>query len=175
MTAPCGHKGFMSKSSKASEKRSKKIVSEVLNMPKYKDFTSDRYYETNSLYNTTLSVTEKTKKPTLSEPDFGLIKYKGKPVAIGDNKWQDSHKNVVERCNLYIADAMKMGIDLKNVLLIFDGPAFVPNEDGNYRGSSGKQIVRSRHYNTALINPTSEEIRIEFQNILDRIIEKENQ
>ena len=96
-------------------------------------------------------------------------------VAIGDNKWQDSHKNVVERCNLYIADAMKMGIDLKNVLLIFDGPAFVPNEDGNYRGSSGKQIVRSRHYNTALINPTSEEIRIEFQNILDRIIEKENQ
>lgn len=175
MTAPVGHRGFISKDSKASEERSARIISEVLSAPKYKDFTSDPSYETNSIYNTSLSVTEKTNVPTVSEPDFGLIKYKGKPVAVGDNKWQDSHRNVVERCNLYIADAIAMNIDLKNVFLVFDGPAFVPNEDGSYRGSSGKQFVRSLHHNTALANPTDEEIRIEFQKMLDRIIEKENQ
>ena len=119
MTAPVGHRGFISKDSKASEERSARIISEVLSTPKYKDFTSDPSYETNSIYNTTLSVTAKTKDSTVCNPDFGLIKYKGKPVAVGDNKWQDSHQNVVERCNLYIADAIAMNIDLKNVFLVF--------------------------------------------------------
>ena len=172
MTAPVGSNAFTTTESENSEDRTKRIFDRILSEPKYSAFTVKESYCMNEVYATDLA-SNKSGKPSETKPDLGLLMLNGKPVGVGDNKYQDTDRNACERVNLYTVDALTMGFPAKNVFIHFDGPGFDRLPCGNYKSAPGKQIVRSMKHNTCIIQATNEQLDTEIRMYLDRIL-KEN-
>ena len=174
MAARKGTKAFTTTESKKSEKRSIRIFNEILSEPEYSRFSPKKSYSMNDVYGTDLSVTGKTGKDSVTKPDFGLLMLDGIPIGVGDNKYQSAGANACERVNLYTVYAQAMGFNTKNVFIVFDGPAFNKNKEGKYMSAPGKQVVRSKRFNTCLVQPTEKELYIEIRAYLDRILREES-
>lgn len=168
MTAKKGTNSFTTPESNLSEKTNKEIFHNVLSLEEFKEFSIKESYNINEVYKTSLA-SNKTGKPSDCEPDFGIVYYKNRPVALGENKYQSNMQNVVERVNLLLPDALKLGIDLKNVFIVFDGPAFKKDNHGNYHGAPGKQVVRSKEFHTVMVNPKKEDLYDEVYKFFTRI------
>ena len=172
MTAKVGTNPFTTKESASSEDRSRRIFNQILSESKYAAFSIEKSYSMNDVYDTDKSVTHRRGHDAVTEPDLGLLKLNGKPVGLGDNKYQTALQNAVERVCLYTLDAMRMGISPKNVLIVFDGPAFNKNSAGKYTSAPGKQLVRSMYHNTCFVQPTDQELDTGIREYLDRILEE---
>jgi hypothetical protein len=174
MTAKKGTHSFTSKESALSEKTSQEIFNEVLLLEEFKDFTVKKSYSINEVYGTNKACTFKG-KDSLCYPDFGIVSYKGKYVAIGDNKYQKTRQNVVERINLYSTDIVPLGIKPENLFIVYDGPGFDKDKNGNMPGSTGKQYIRSLYKkHTVLLQPSKKELYEKVYLFFKRIKEEEN-
>lgn len=173
MTAPHGSNSFATSESKASEKSLKNIISYVLRQEEFLDFTLEKSYSVNELYDSSIA-TSKNGKDSMTVPDAGLLKYRGKVVGLGDNKYQHSEQNACERVGFYCMDAMMFGLSTKRVFVVFAGDGFEPHNDkGHVSNSTGKMIVRANRLCTLLVNPTEKEIYERYCEYLRQIIKEE--
>jgi hypothetical protein len=174
MAARKGTEAFTTKESDGSEKLARRIFNEILSEPEYSRFSTEKSYSMNEIYGTDLSVTEVHGGDCVTEPDLGLLMLDGIPIGVGENKYQTKFANACERVNLYTVDAQAMGFNQKNVLIILDGPAFNKNKEGRYMSAPGKQVVRSKRFNTCLVQPTEKELYTGIRGYLDRILREES-
>lgn len=177
MTAPVGTHSFTSEESASSERGNYATLEEVLQEAEFSEFSLGRSYSVNELYETDLAKARRG-FDSMTNPDFGIIHYRNKVVGLGDNKYQKTEQNACERVGLYAMDAIKFGLDLKRVIVIFDGAGFKPwDEDGQHvAGSTGKMLVRGSYHFTCLSRPIDEnEVRSFFRDYLRMIIHEENQ
>lgn len=173
MTAPFGSDSFTTSESKASEDSLKKIICYTLSQKEFSDFTLEKSYSVNELYNSFVA-TNKNGKDSMTEPDAGLLKYRGEVVGLGDNKYQHSQQNACERVGFYCMDAMKFGLSTKRIFVVFAGDGFEPHNDkGHVGNSTGKMIVRANNFCTLLVNPTEKEIYDKYCEYLRQIIREE--
>jgi hypothetical protein len=180
MTAPVGTHAFTSEESTESERFSRTTLEEILREPEFKDFSLVPYYSINQLYETKIATNRRRTHGTydsLTHPDFGVIKYWGKVVGLGDNKYQAKKPNACERIALYTMDALAYGLSPKRVLVVLDGPGFEPweTENGYVHQATGKMLVRAMHHNTCLACPKNvTEVKNFFRNYLRMIVREEN-
>jgi|TARA_A100000172_G_scaffold65556_1_gene45081 hypothetical protein len=177
MVAPTGTSAFTSTESAMSERINCTLLEEVLLEPEFREFSLGKNYSVNEIYESRVA-TNKGGDDSLTNPDFGVISYRNKIVGLGDNKYQKTSQNACERVALYTMDALRLGLDPKRVLVVFDGPGFEPwDEDGRHVASAtGKMLVRVQGINTCLSCPRSEdEVRSFFREYLRMIIREENQ
>lgn len=175
MAAPVGTNSFTSTESKKSEQTLREVISEVIEVPEFENFSLARSYSVNEIYNSTIATT-KTGRDTTSEPDTGLLYYRGKVVGLGDNKWQKSNNNACQRIFQFLADSITLKLDSKRVFVVLDGPGFESiNESGHVPGQSGGTLVRCQHHFTTLVCPKKSEITKEFKKYLRRIMIEEEQ
>ena len=172
MTAKVGCDSFTTKKSKNSEYEFTQAVGNVLSEREFSDFTLGEGYTINECYGADLARTKKRNEETSVEPDSGTIFYRGKLVGFGDNKWQTSPQNAVERVNLYFMDAIAFGLEPWQVFCRFDGPAFEQNSTGQWLGGAGKQVVRCLHHGTTVVHGDQTLIENKFRNYLRRIVKK---
>ena len=165
MTAKKGTSAFTTKESKRSEDRSYSAWTGVLNEPEFSCyFYTKPYYSINEIYETDVATNKVRKYGTYdatTKPDFGVLYMNpgnGDPhriVAIGDNKYQSSSQNACERVCFYPLDAIRMGLNTKRVLIVFEGPGFEISDMGHCNSGTGKMIARARHHCTVMVNPPS--------------------
>lgn len=173
MTAPKGTQPFETKESKESEKLLRQVINRVLEEPEFSDFSLEKSYSVNKLYNDIVA-TNVSGKDSMTEPDAGVLKYKDKVVGFGDNKYQHTQQNACERVGLYTMDAIAHGLSPKRVFVVFAGSGFVPhNKSGCVGYTTGKMVVRCKHHNTTLVNPTEKEIFSTYRSYLRQIMKEE--
>ena len=177
MTAGPGTHPFSSPESIKSEEQLKEVIGEVLSLSEFRDFFLKSHYSVNELYGSTIATNKKKMygsydSPT--EPDTGLLFYKDNVVGLGDNKFQFNRRNAVERCGIYLMDALMMGLTGKRVFTVLAGDGFVPyNEEGHVGSATSKCIVRYNHWFTNLVNPTVKETHDAYKQYLRNIMKEE--
>ena len=174
MTAKKGTPSFTTNESKASEKLLRRVIDQVLREPEFSDFYLEKNYSVNKLYNDT-TATNVNRNDSMTNPDAGVLKYKDAVVGLGDNKYQHSQQNACERVGLYTMDALAYNLSPKRVFIVFAGDGFMPhNENGCVGNTTGKMIVRCKHHNTTLVNPTEKELYSTYRKYLRQIVREES-
>lgn len=173
MTAKKGTRPFTTNESKASEKLLRQVINRVLKEPEFSDFSLEKSYSVNKLYND-IAATNVNGKDSMTNPDAGVLKYKDRVVGLGDNKYQHTQQNACERVGLYTMDAIAYDLSPKRVFIVFAGSGFMPhNKSGCVGNTTGKMIVRCKHHNTTLVNPTEREIFSTYRRYLRQIMKEE--
>jgi|TARA_R110000824_G_C15187260_1_gene674407 hypothetical protein len=171
MTAPKGTHAFTTDESAASEEELDQAISEVLTEPEFSKFSTRDSYSVNEWYGSAIASTDRG-RDSMTSPDTGVLYYGDKVVGLGDNKYQHSHQNACERVCLYALDAIQKGLSLKRVFVVFAGEGFKESSPGKIKGSTGKMVVRAKHF-TSLVNPTQEAMRTKYRDYLRIIVEEE--